>query len=61
MFKGEDIRKGCSEGTLDVYRFVCNGIYPEQTRTYDIVALPRRGDFQMTVRLRGTVDLTFVL
>jgi hypothetical protein len=33
---GDDIRKVCAELGADRYRFVYNGIYQRQTRTYDV-------------------------
>lgn len=35
---GEDIRQACQAGAPDRYRFVYNGIYVEQVRSYDIMA-----------------------
>ncbi len=52
---GNDIRAGCTAGE-DVprrYRFVYNGVYQEQIRTYDIVAAPDGSEGVMTARVVG--------
>ena len=36
---GRDIRNSCVTGAPDRYRFVYNGIYVEQVRSYDILVI----------------------
>ncbi len=52
---GNDIRAGCAEGE-DVprrYRFIYNGVYLEQVRTYDIVAAPDGSEGELRARVIG--------
>ena len=36
LYAAEDIRKKCNNAPSSLYRFVYNGVYNEQVRTYDI-------------------------
>lgn len=55
---GQDIRKQCAPGAPDDYRFVYNGIYKEQIRTYD-VRLQRNGQgATVSAWARGQPDLS---
>jgi hypothetical protein len=46
----EDIKKKCIHDSKTQYRFVYNGVYNEQVRTYDIVQIGRyRYDIKITV------------
>jgi hypothetical protein len=49
---GEDLRANCAPGTRDRYRFVYNGVYYLQVRSYDIVADRRElgASFQARVK-----------
>jgi hypothetical protein len=40
---GEDIRKSCGPGAQDRFRFVYNGIYTSQIRSYDVAVAPGGG------------------
>lgn len=48
---GDDIRAECRAGAADRYRFVYNGIYTEQVRSYDVTA---GSDPQVRVHVLGT-------
>ncbi|NVK17936.1 MAG: hypothetical protein HWE30_04510 [Methylocystaceae bacterium] len=50
---GDDIRKVCADLGTDRYRFVYNGIYQEQTRSYDIFFYARK----MTMQVRGQANV----
>lgn len=50
---GDDIRTACPGLGADRYRFVYNGIYQEQTRTYDVSFLSRN----MHVKVKGAPNL----
>lgn len=51
---GDDIRHQCMAGAPDRWRFVYNGIYDEQVRTYDIERYPGpNGDGVITARVKG--------
>jgi hypothetical protein len=53
---GGDIRRSCGPGAPERYRFVYNGIYIEQVRTYDLVA---EGDGAfMRVRVLGPASVS---
>ena len=56
---GDDIRAHCAPGALDRYRFVYNGVYIQQVRTYDIVPDSASG-FVMRARVLGPSDLSNV-
>jgi hypothetical protein len=61
---GDDIRAGCAPGALDRYRFVYNGIYIKQARTYDIApagnAPAQAGGYLVRARVLGPSDLSTV-
>lgn len=54
---GEDIRKFCTPGASDEYRFVYNGVYEKQVRTYDIRVLPDGRSAAMSAWARGEGNL----
>lgn len=56
---GHDIRAQCAPGALDRYRFVYNGVYVKQARTYDIVPDAASG-FVLKARVLGPSDLSNV-
>lgn len=51
-----DIQESCGPDAPETYRLVYNADYPEQARSYDIVALPN-GRAALTVRVRGPAVL----
>tara|TARA_R110002072_G_scaffold4504_7_gene31313 strand:+ start:1199 stop:1900 length:702 start_codon:yes stop_codon:yes gene_type:complete len=54
----EGLRDACAPGASTRLRFVYNGIYDKQIRTYDIFALPGGRGATMSAWARGTGDLT---
>lgn len=60
---GDDIRKSCPAGVRDRYRFVYNGTFNSQVRTYDLVQDTSGGGATLTIHVGGRADLTqwFVL
>ena len=56
---GDDIRAQCAPGALDRYRFVYNGVYVKQARTYDIVPDAASG-LVLKARVLGPSDLSNV-
>lgn len=52
-----DIREACVPGSPERYRFVYNGDYDEQIRTYDIT-VGADGGAVMNARVRGETDVT---
>ncbi|WP_135077611.1 hypothetical protein [Terasakiella sp. SH-1] len=50
---GDDIRKACASLGGDRYRFVYNGIYQYQTRTYDVFGLSKK----LSMQVRGPSNL----
>ncbi|MBM3486203.1 MAG: hypothetical protein FJX67_06165 [Alphaproteobacteria bacterium] len=50
-----DIRRACAPGAPDRLRFVYNGLYDVEVRTYDVVA--RGGRMMLETTLRGGADL----
>ncbi len=63
---GDDIRKQCVAGAPERYRFVYNGIYTEQVRTYDMVPGQGGGEHVMRSRALGKayvneIDLSDIL
>jgi hypothetical protein len=58
---GDDIRKRCGPGALDRYRFVYNGVYVKQVRTYDIVPSQTTDGYVLTARVLGPSDLSAVV
>jgi hypothetical protein len=55
--KGDDVRERCVAGAPDAYRFVYNGVYVEQVRSYDIAPSPRPGHMRMTARVTEKANL----
>ncbi len=53
----EDIRKACGPGADDRYRFVYNGIYDKQIRSYDVHMLPGGKRASMTAFARAEPNL----
>lgn len=51
-----DIRRACAAGAPDRYRFIYNGLYDVQVRTYDVAARPD-GDALLSTSVRGPADL----
>jgi hypothetical protein len=56
---GDDMRRQCEPGAPPAYRFVYNGVYVQQIRTYDIRAAAE-GRGTLRVRVIGPVDLSNV-
>ena len=54
---GEDLRKACGPGADDRFRFVYNGIYEKQIRSYDIHMLPEGKRASMAAFVRAEPDL----
>lgn len=50
---GDDIRGQCKAGAPDRYRFVYNGIYAEQVRTYDLTVEGGGADPVLRIRVLG--------
>jgi len=57
---GEDIRARCVPGAIDRYRFVYNGVYIRQARTYDIAPTETAGQYLLKARVLGPSDLSRV-
>ncbi len=56
---GDDIRGLCREGAPPQYRFVYNGVYIRQVRTYDIEAGPPGSNrHRLTTRVIGRTDVS---
>lgn len=55
---GEALRDACAPGASTRLRFVYNGIYDEQIRTYDVVQLPGGRGAALSAWARGVGDLT---
>lgn len=60
---GDDIRKSCPAGVRDRYRFVYNGTFNSQVRTYDLVQDTAGGGGTLTIHIGERADLVqwFVL
>ncbi len=60
---GDDIRKTCPAGVRERYRFVYNGTFNSQVRTYDLVQDTAGGGGTLTIHVGGRADLAqwFVL
>ncbi len=56
--KGEDLQSNCRPGAPDSYRFVYNGIYVEQVRSYDIEPAPDPKLARMTTRVTEKANLS---
>ncbi len=54
---GEDIRNGCTIGSKPRYRFVYNGIYTEQVRTYDLMPASAPGRYHVKVQVTNKANL----
>ena len=58
---GDDIRSQCAKRGHDILRFVYNGIYTEQVRTYDLVPNRREsGRFILDLRVSREADVSFI-
>ena len=55
---GENMKKACAPGASDTYRFVYNGIYDKQIRTYDVRVHPDGRSADVSAWARGEGDLT---
>ena len=56
---GDDIRSNCTYGGLDTLRFVYNGVYTEQVRTYDLVPNRREsGRFILESRVSSEAEVS---
>ncbi|MBN9525567.1 MAG: hypothetical protein J0H82_05150 [Alphaproteobacteria bacterium] len=55
---GDDIRNTCPAGVRDRYRFVYNGTFNSQVRTYDLVQDTGGGGATVTIHVGGRADLT---
>mgnify|MGYP003667770843 CR=1 FL=1 len=53
---GEDIRDRCGPGASDSYRFVYNGIYRKQIRSYDLRMLPDGRSATLSAWARAVPD-----
>lgn len=54
---GDDVRQACRPGGPEHWRFVYNGIYPEQIRTYDLIERAD-GAFRLRVNVANTANLS---
>ena len=54
----ENLKEACGPGAANRLRFVYNGIYDEQIRSYDVRELPGRKGAALTAFARGNGDLT---
>ena len=54
----ENLKAACGPSASDRLRFVYNGIYDEQIRSYDVRSLPRRRGAALSAWVRGGGDLT---
>ncbi|MFX4447010.1 hypothetical protein ABTA86_19705, partial [Acinetobacter baumannii] len=50
---GDDIRNTCPAGVRDRYRFVYNGTFNSQVRTYDLVQDTGGGGATLTIHVGG--------
>ena len=58
---GDDIRSQCANGGRDILRFVYNGVYTEQVRTYDLVPNQREsGRFILESRVSSEADVSSI-
>lgn len=58
---GDDIRRACQPGALDRFRFVYNGVYVQQVRTYDFAPDPQGSGYVLHGRLLGPSDLSNIV
>ena len=54
IMAGNDIRRACAQGSAERWRFVYNGIYSEQVRSYDIA------EGQVEIRVFDRLGIGFV-
>jgi hypothetical protein len=57
---GDDIRAACVPGAVDRFRFVYNGVYIQQARTYDIAPRADGTGYLLRARVLGPSDLSDV-
>ena len=58
---GDDIRSQCANGGRDILRFVYNGVYTEQVRTYDLVPNQREsGRFILESQVSSEADVSSI-
>ena len=57
---GDDIRAACVPGAIDRFRFVYNGVYIQQARTYDIAPRASGDGYLFRARVLGPSDLSNV-
>lgn len=57
---GDDIRAACVPGAIDRFRFVYNGVYIQQARTYDITPRASGDGYLFRARVLGPSDLSNV-
>jgi hypothetical protein len=57
---GDDIRAHCVPGAADRYRFVYNGVYIKQARTYDFAPAEAGSGFLLKARVLGPSDFSNV-
>jgi hypothetical protein len=58
---GADIRQACVAGAPERYRFVYNGIYVEQVRSYDILGTNAPAYHRLKVAVAEQADLTEII
>ena len=58
---GEEIRRACQAGAPDRYRFVYNGIYVEQVRSYDILATNAPAYHRLKVAVAEKADISEII
>lgn len=57
---GDDIRAACAAGSADRFRFVYNGVYIQQVRTYDLAPQAGGDGYLLRARILGPNDLSNV-
>lgn len=57
---GDDIRAACVPGAIDRFRFVYNGVYIQQARSYDITPQASGDGYLLRARVLGPSDLSNV-
>ena len=57
---GDDVRAACNPGAPDRFRFVYNGVYIQQARTYDIAPQANGSGYLLRARVLGPSDLSNV-
>jgi hypothetical protein len=58
---GKDIRAACRAGAPDRYRFVYNGIYVEQVRSYDVLPAGGAGYHRLKVAVAEAADVREII